>query len=229
MRIQKLPLADATTDQLLGFAASNLGIFLPKHTKVETVMSKITQAWENDYILVMVEDDGLGPMAGKDGPNEGPTEPSPAPVQPAPAQAPEPVGVAAPAQPIRRSMKPESSKMDPNVLLTIHEAPGKGGKRAVPVSVNGSTMLIERGKQSEVPWRFFLALENAVQELFEEDDENEELVGRDVPSYPYTVHRTPSGEEIDAWNKRDQERANVEAMMQSEADERHHQTIAARH
>jgi hypothetical protein len=100
---------------------------------------------------------------------------------------------------------------EPMVELTIHEQPGPGGKRAVFVAVNGTGMLIPRNKRVSVKLRYLRALEDAIQTLYEYDDDAKTHVGRDTPSYSHQVHVMPSDDKIDAWHafEREQEKKRL--------------------
>lgn len=88
---------------------------------------------------------------------------------------------------------------EPMVSLTIHQQEGPGGKRAVFVGVNGRAILIPRNKPSEVKLRYLRALENAIETKYEYDEDAKANLPRDMPSYPYQVHRMPSEEEQARW------------------------------
>lgn len=98
-------------------------------------------------------------------------------------------------------------RYDPKVKVYIPVVPGPGGDRHVPVAVNNDVVEIGRDQWIEVPYRFYLALKDAVaSELTPKNGEDGrlEIVSRDVLSYPFNVDPTtlPSQEQIDEWNKR---------------------------
>lgn len=105
---------------------------------------------------------------------------------------------------------------DPRFLIQIVPEKGKGGKAPVPVSVNGTCMLLPRGEQIEVPARYFFALSCAVQTLIEDAiDEKTKVFERtetDVQTYQYTILRQPTADEIDAWQE-DMENFEKEANL----------------
>lgn len=90
---------------------------------------------------------------------------------------------------------------EPMVNLTIHTQEGAGGKRAVFVGVNGKALLIPRNKPCDVKLRYLRALENAIEIKYEFDDEVKANVPREMPSYPFQVHKMPSDEAIEAYRK----------------------------
>ena len=99
-----------------------------------------------------------------------------------------------------RALKGGSSKADPKVRMFLNEAEGAGGQRAVFVSVNNVPMLIPRGEEVDVPYRYYLALKAAISTIREQDENTHELLSRDVPAYPFQVVRLPTAKEMEAWN-----------------------------
>ncbi|MBF0175715.1 MAG: hypothetical protein HQL63_02530 [Magnetococcales bacterium] len=71
------------------------------------------------------------------------------------------------------------------VRIHLQRSDGKGGDRPVPVAVNGSLMLIPRGKAVRVPRKFVEALQNAKTTHFEQD-EHGEFHPRETLSYPFS-------------------------------------------
>lgn len=99
----------------------------------------------------------------------------------------------------------KTSSGDPKVVIHIPKQTGPGGERHVPVSVNGRLMLIPRGKNVEVPYRYYEALLNAMETRFEEipakGDKPAELKTTDVLAYPFHVVKMPAAAEVEAWRK----------------------------
>jgi hypothetical protein len=73
------------------------------------------------------------------------------------------------------------------VRLIIQSQPGPGGDEPVFVSVNGSAMYIPRGKEAEIPYRYYEALNNARSVTHENDDREGLKNAREVPVYPFSV------------------------------------------
>ncbi len=105
-------------------------------------------------------------------------------------------------------LKQGSSKGVPKVMLNIAVAEGDGGDRPVPVGVNGSIMLVPRGKDVEVPWPYYLALKAAVKTIHAQDTNTGDMESHDTPSYPFSVRREPPQEEIDAWYEKEADSAS---------------------
>lgn len=99
-------------------------------------------------------------------------------------------------------------RYDPKVELTIAPTNDKTRAREVQVAVNGDAFIMQRGKKILVPYRVYLALDAAIEKVTRDTDEInpqsqmpvKEWV--DQPSYPFTVHKLPSDDEIAAWHKR---------------------------
>lgn len=92
---------------------------------------------------------------------------------------------------------------DPKVRLTIHaeERDGVVVNRHKEVAVNGVAYLLKRGESIEIPYRYFLALENAERDSITHTSEGEVRTQK-VKNTPYNVERMPSPEEIKAWHER---------------------------
>jgi len=103
------------------------------------------------------------------------------------------------------------SSDDPRYVISIAEEKGPGGKRAVPVSVNGRTILIPRGKPCDIAARYYEALKDATESHFEERQDPTDplktvMEESKVPSYPWSVISAPSRQELEAWAKRKAEK-----------------------
>ncbi|MCP4547037.1 MAG: hypothetical protein GY835_11280 [bacterium] len=120
-----------------------------------------------------------------------------------------------------RAMKPGSSKDDPRVLLNISKGEKEGEERPIPVGVNGVVMLVPRGEDVEIPWRYFLAIKAAVKTVHTQNTKTGDMDSRDMPSYPYSVLRMPPQEDIDAWHEREaQEAAQAQKQAEKQAEKR---------
>lgn len=78
------------------------------------------------------------------------------------------------------------------VVVLIHGSEEPGGDRPVELGVNGQNMLVERNKDQEIPWAFFIALQNAEQHFHDPMPVNDQSNGginpvpRKVMRYPFT-------------------------------------------
>ena len=63
-----------------------------------------------------------------------------------------------------------------------------GGDQPVPVTVNGSTMLIPRGKVCEVPYEYALVLEHAKSTIYENDEINGLQKVGEAHQFPFQVY-----------------------------------------
>lgn len=99
-------------------------------------------------------------------------------------------------------------RYDPKVEVTINETSDKTRARDVQIAVNGEVIIIQRNKRVSIPYRFYLALENAVEKISRETGEINPVTQMPLrewveqPSYSFTTHRLPSDEEVAAWHKR---------------------------
>lgn len=103
-----------------------------------------------------------------------------------------------------RGMVDRTSGGDPKVTINIPAQPGPGGARHVPVSVNGRTILLPRGKNIEIAYRYYHALVLAEERHYEQVPDpaggpTPIQQERDVPSYPFNVIEMPPKAEIQAW------------------------------
>lgn len=102
-----------------------------------------------------------------------------------------------------KGMVDKSSEGDPKVTIHIPRQSGPGGDRHVPVSVNGRLMLIPRARNVEIPYRYYEALNNAIEARYEEvparGDQPADMKRTDVHSYPFHVLRMPAAAEVEAW------------------------------
>lgn len=119
--------------------------------------------------------------------------------QPAAPQAPEGMQMPRPSDTAKK-LSSSKSGGDPKVTLVLNRTEEKGGNRPLFVSVNGVGMLIPRGEKVSIPFRYYLALLNAVGIQYDQDEEGE-LESREVQSYPFNVQEMPPRDEIDAWHK----------------------------
>lgn len=86
--------------------------------------------------------------------------------------------------------KAETKSGDRWVTVVINEQEGvAGGNDPVPLSVNGRTMYVERGKPQRIRWPYFEALRNAKYFTYAAPSAMGEPLGerREVPRFPYSV------------------------------------------
>lgn len=81
---------------------------------------------------------------------------------------------------------PDYDHFDVTVAIT-HE---QGGDRNIPVGVNGSMMLVPRGKMVPLAAPFLEVLRNAVRSEYHPDADGD-AIEQKVPAYPITIHRGP--------------------------------------
>ncbi|MEQ1888650.1 MAG: hypothetical protein ABL951_05650 [Alphaproteobacteria bacterium] len=93
---------------------------------------------------------------------------------------------------------PAGPRPEPMVRLTIHPAEGKGGDEKFPIAWKGRLIALERGKESVIPYKYYLILRDAVGEDYEQDDKYT-IHKRQTRAVSYTVNEMPPQSEIDAW------------------------------
>ena len=81
----------------------------------------------------------------------------------------------------------EELRSSRKVKVMIHKTEGDTGSLDVPVSVNGKTWLIKRGVEVVVPAYVMEVLQNAVKEIYAQDDVSHSIIMREVPAYPFSV------------------------------------------
>jgi len=106
-----------------------------------------------------------------------------------------------PPEPTQRLTGGEGNN-DPIVVLKIQKTSMPGGRDPVPVSVNGSAKVVQREMVAHVPYRYFLALQDALREEVTQDFDSGDLRTDEVTNYPMQVMSMPSADEIAAWHKR---------------------------
>lgn len=198
--MERIKIEDADAKDLRYFAEVTMGLEIKDGTNAAQIRAKLKQAgWQQDTIPAR------------------PAPPEPIVQQvfvPAPAPSPVAAPVAlegdTPERPAAVS-RPASSALlhpasDPKVLVTIHKTDDKRRARDVTLGVNGDITQIQRGARVEIPYRVYLALENAKEKAaVPHETEINKITGEpimvweEVQSYPFSVHRMPSDKEIADW------------------------------
>lgn len=172
---KRVPLTEATEAQLREFATNTLGLDVKQGSSLTQLQAAISKAWSEPTIIVSEAQ------------------------QPAPAASPKnPAVKTDPPGAHNNALVPKDSHRDPRVVLIVSRQEGPGGDRSVEVSVNGTLILIPRGEQVSVAYRYYEALKNAVQTVYDQDRDNE-IISRDVHAYPFQVVSMPSEAEVSAW------------------------------
>lgn len=174
----RVSIADASAPQLLRFLQVRLGQQgLKPNTGRDKLVAKIAELWTEDFIEVEADAPNAGDAGPKkDRPHYG--------------------------KPPTKSVDPlRTGVLDPMVTIRIHSDRQRGGDRNVPCHVNGVEYYIPRGKPVQIPYRNFLALEEAVGEIHDgwDDKERRNSDARETQSYTYTVLKTPTETEIEKW------------------------------
>ncbi len=176
MKQKTVPWDEATLLELKMFAAQVLGMSAHPNIGEATLRAKIRQAYNGDEITIMVDESG-------------PKDASQADTPAAPSETPND----------GKALRGTSAANDPKVKITIAEVEGAGGKRPVPVGVNGVVMLVPRGRPVDIPYRYYEVMRHAIKRTYEQDETTHEVISSDVPSYPMSVNLMPPQAEIDAY------------------------------
>lgn len=97
---------------------------------------------------------------------------------------------------------------DPRVEIMIHESADPARAKDVQVSVQGDVIIMRRGTKVAIPYRHYLALNDAKEQVARDTDTINPQTGLpfkewvEQHSYPFNVYSMPSAEEIAAWNER---------------------------
>lgn len=175
-------LEDASRDQLLYFANTVKGLNLNKQMSAANIIVRIKQVHKLATIDV--------PKPGE------PAEPA-KPVLGPEALAKSPGKLSGPIE-------------EPMVVMLIPETKEPGGNRGVMVIVNNKAIMLPRGKQFPVKYRYFENLKNAVSTGYEherDDDGNikfdQPLKATEVLAYFFNIVRMPPKAELLAWLKQE--------------------------
>ncbi len=170
--MKRLPIDEANEGQLRTFGTYVLGISIKASAGIDTIRARIAEAWAKDWIAV--EDDK-------------------APADALAVDTQHPVPVTA------EQDKPAMDKDGETRLVRIHinVTEEVGGERPVQVGCNGKIMLIPRGKDVDIPERFYHILTHAIAYKYDPLPEGGiNPVPRKVPLYPHQVlyREVPAGE-----------------------------------
>lgn len=192
----RIAIEDATAPDLREFAATQLGLEVSSSMNAKTLRSKIATV-APDLKHVPSVSAGAAPEP----------EPAAIPVGYVPVEGEDPAKrPAAISMPAGADLLHQS--MDPKVELEVLTTTDKARAKACTVSVNGVVTRIERGKKVSVPYRVFLAMQDAVEYQAVDTDENNPITGEPIKdwvpqhSYPFRVTKMPTDEEIADWHKR---------------------------
>lgn len=177
----KVPLEEASNEQLRWYAGTKLGIEdIRKGQQNAFLIGKI-MAIDPDCKEIDIPDD-----LAKD---------------PAAVQTP----AAVPARSKDASENKKHFQNDPRVTVNVMRTSDPTKAKRVFVNVQGDVIEIQRGEDVAIPLRHFFALENAREKVGRDSGEVDPASGmaimvfEDQDSYPFSVKKMPPQEEIDAW------------------------------
>lgn len=179
----KISIDEADNSQLFYFATNILGIDVKAGANSSTLRAKIEQAAPGTIEIT-------------------------APAASAPTQAASPTPAIRKVSGIPDGVAGLHYKYDPKVMVRIAKTNEATRSREVQLSVNGDVVILKRGETVPIPYRHFIALQNAIETVGQETDEINPVTNLPIvefieqPSYPFQVLDEPSDEEIAAWHAR---------------------------
>lgn len=173
---------DATATEVRSFAASFLGIPTEGQTD-DQVRAAVRAATETDVIYVRLEPEA---MVGHDQTGHPPLPP---------------VVATSDEEPVK--LQGGLGRGDPKVRIVLHneEKDGVIVSRHKEVGVNGVVWLLKRGEPIDIPYRVYLALNNANRDVITHNGEGE-VMTQSVKNTPFNIEAMPSRDEIAAWEAR---------------------------
>jgi len=176
----KLPIEEASDDQLRQFAKLVLALDETKLGNRQTMLGLIQSAWPQDFITQQVEVDAMGQVQDQSVTQE-----------------------ILPQQRLRGSIDED----EPRVTVRIMQTEMPGGRDPVPIGVNGVTVVAQRNMDVSMPYRFYLALLNAVRTVVDQipDPNNprmRETIEIQVTNYPITVIKGADPDQVARWFER---------------------------
>lgn len=184
MKMQPIPVLDATPAQRRSFATDFLGLDLEATDTDETIFAKIMAATNNgETIYVQPEDDSAAHSQAGDPPPRVPGASAPADVQ---------------------RMQGTLGRDDPKVTIFINNEDRNGEiyDRDVNVGVNGTVWQLKRNMALTIPYRVYEALELAVRDSITHNPNTGEEHSTPVKAIPFNVQSMPSAAEVAAWRER---------------------------
>jgi hypothetical protein len=164
-KTKQLPLAEASERQIRDYAETMQLDLSDAHSETD-VLAVLGAAWPFSWIPV-----ADAPDDGGDGDQ----------------------GEAALPEPQQEILVGGIGSNDPKVRLRLGETELPGGKEPAVIAVNGRTVVIQRKLVVDLPYRFYLAMRNAVREL----------VFSEVTNFPVLeIIAMPTADEIKRWHER---------------------------
>ena len=160
--MRKIPIAEATSEQIRDFGNAFLGLDIHANTGAEKTRARVLEAWDKDYIIVEsvvhnVRESAHSPLSA--------------------------------LMDEREIIEAAGGLENGKVTVLIAATEEKGGNEPVPVGVNGRVMLIPRSEPQEIPVAYYLVLRNAIRLKYEMNDDGKSMnpVPRKVQQYPHQL------------------------------------------
>lgn len=182
----KISIDEASAKQLRDFAIKTLNLEINPSENSNSIRAKILATMPNATEIDVAD----APASNE----------RKAPAAPAPAAA---TASAAPAG--RAGLH---FKYDPKVKLRVMTTTDPTRPKEVQLAVGGDVIILKRGHDVEIPYRFYLALNDAIETVARDTDEINPTTFMPMKewvqqhSYPFQILAMPSDAEIDAWQKR---------------------------
>lgn len=194
MGMQKVPIAEASDQDLRLFATLVQGLQISAKANRDTIIARLSAVWDADYIVLNFDAAEQAQMIK----GTAPAKPGAAPEEEAPVKkwTKEEIEKHAGA-----GLQEAPSSIDPRVTLFLSETAGAKGKEPAFISVNGRGILIPRKREVTIAYRYYLILVNTITDEVEQDFENEQLVTNEVSRFPIRLVKGPSEEEIREWDR----------------------------
>jgi hypothetical protein len=173
VKFESISIDEATPEQVRAYAANFLGIPVDDVENGE-VMAKVRASIEGSQIFVATQVETVDQTGSP-----------PPPVE----------------ENIGGGLVGTLGRGDPKVTLVLHaeERDGVVVNRHKEVGVNGVVWLLKRGEEITIPYRVYVALNNAERHVITHTPEGE-VREQVVLNTPFNVVRMPPAEEIAAWH-----------------------------
>ena len=164
---KRIPLNEASLEQLRLFAEASLGLELSPNCNSSTLVNKIKTAAPaiesipaeiatgagHKFAAINVQENGWATFSVEDPNRPGKVK-------------------------METDLQPgETPYPQPHVKIQISASAKPGGDEPVPVSVNGAAMWIPRKKPAVIPLKYALVLQNAVEQRYEEYNQETDMHG----------------------------------------------------
>lgn len=191
----KVPLDQATRPQLFHYIRSVLNLDIGEGANNAQIKAKILQAQPGATEILVPQEMATAPTQSEPKILQG-------------GGTIDAATIAANTASVPASQMTSHPRHDPKVELVVMPSADPTRPKDVQVAVQGETILIKRGERVKIPYRYYIALEQAVETVPRDTDTINPTTGLpfkewvEQHSYPFQVYAMPSAEEIAAWEAR---------------------------